>query len=102
MPTIGDPKRFQKSRLVGCFLGMRPRKQDSGENRPQLEITKAGYVYLRKTLVNRAHHILGPRGGTPIWNSSSPGADEQGSPACAPGVGLVCPKAPGPPLTKQA
>jgi len=62
MLTIGDPERFPKSRLVGCYLGMRPRKQDSGENRPQLGITKAGDVYLRKTLVNCAHHILGPRG----------------------------------------
>ena len=44
------------------FFGMRPRKQDSGENKPQLGITKAGDVYLRKTLVNCAHHILGPRG----------------------------------------
>ena len=28
MLTIGDPERFQKSRMVGGFLGMRPRKQD--------------------------------------------------------------------------
>jgi transposase len=62
MLTIGDPERFQKSRLVGCFLGMRPRKHDSGDNKPQLGITKAGDVYLRKILVNCAHHILGPRG----------------------------------------
>ena len=62
MLTIGDPERFQKSRMVGCFLGMRPRKQDSGESRPQLGITKAGDEYLRKTLVNCAHYILGPHG----------------------------------------
>jgi len=62
MLTIGDPERFEKSREVGSFLGMRPRKQDSGETKPQLGITKAGDVYLRKTLVNCAHHILGPHG----------------------------------------
>jgi transposase len=62
MLTIGDPERFAKSREVGSFLGMRPRKQDSGETKPQLGITKAGDVYLRKTLVNCAHHILGPHG----------------------------------------
>jgi transposase len=62
MLTIGDPERFEKSREVGSFLGMRPRKQDSGETKPQLGITKAGDVYLRKTLVNCAHHILGPTG----------------------------------------
>lgn len=60
--TIGDAGRFQKSREVGSFLGMRPRKQDSGASQPQLGITKAGDVYLRKTLVNCAHYILGPHG----------------------------------------
>lgn len=60
MLTIGDPERFQKSRMVGSFLGMRPKKQESGESKPQLGITKAGDMYLRKTLVNCAHHILGP------------------------------------------
>jgi transposase len=62
MLTIGDPGRFEKSRTVGCFLGMRPRKQESGESKPQLGITKAGDEYLRKTLVNCAHYILGPHG----------------------------------------
>jgi transposase len=62
MLTVGDPERFQKSRMVGSFLGMRPKKQESGESKPQLGITKAGDMYLRKTLVNRAHHILGPHG----------------------------------------
>jgi transposase len=62
MLTIGDPERFTKSRLVGCYLGMRPKKQESGEHKPQLGITKAGDSYLRKTLVNCAHHILGPHG----------------------------------------
>ena len=62
MLTVGDPERFAKSRMVGCFLGMRPKQRDSGESRPQLGITKAGDEYLRKTLVNCAHYILGPYG----------------------------------------
>jgi transposase len=62
MLTIGDAERFEKSRQVGCFLGMRPRKQESGESKPQLGITKGGDVFLRKTLVNCAHYILGPHG----------------------------------------
>jgi transposase len=62
MLTIGDPERFAKSRSVGSFLGMRPRRQESGQQQPQLGITKAGDPYLRKTLVNCAHHILGPQG----------------------------------------
>ena len=62
MLTLGDAERFEKSRMVGCFLGMRPRQQDSGASQPQLGITKAGDRYLRKTLVNCAHYILGPHG----------------------------------------
>jgi transposase len=62
MVTIGDAERFAKSRAVGCYLGMRPRQKDSGESQPQLGITKAGDVYLRKTLVNCAHYILGVHG----------------------------------------
>jgi transposase len=62
MLTIGDPERFEKSRQVGAFLGMRPKQKDSGESKPQLGITKAGDEYLRKTLVNCAHYILGPHG----------------------------------------
>jgi transposase len=62
MLTIGDPERFEKSRMVGSFLGMRPKKQESGKSRPQLGITKAGDMYLRKTLVNCAQYILGPFG----------------------------------------
>lgn len=62
MLTIGDPQRFEKSRAVGCYLGLRPKQKDSGERQPQLGITKAGDEYLRKTLVNCAHYILGPHG----------------------------------------
>jgi transposase len=60
--TIGDPQRFEKSRMVGCFLGLRPKQKDSGESKPQLGITKAGDEFLRKTLVNCSHYILGPHG----------------------------------------
>jgi transposase len=62
MLTIGDAERFEKSRRVGGYLGMRPQRKESGESRPQLGITKAGDEYLRKTLVNCAHYILGPHG----------------------------------------
>src|SRR5260370_9753457 len=62
MHRMGDPNGVEKRRQVGGFLGMRPRKKDSGESQPQLGITKAGDEYLRKTLVNCAHYILGPHG----------------------------------------
>jgi transposase len=60
--TVEDPNRFRKSREVGCYVGMRPKSQQSGESQPQLRISKEGDVYLRKLLVQGAHHILGRRG----------------------------------------
>ncbi|MDP9325218.1 MAG: IS110 family transposase [Candidatus Dormibacteraeota bacterium] len=60
--TIGDPYRFKKSRQVGPYLGLVPGQRESGDRSPQLGISKAGSVYLRKLLVNGSQHILGPRG----------------------------------------
>jgi transposase len=60
--TVGDRERFQKSRDAGCYVGLRPRQQDSGASQPQLPITKEGDRYLRTLLVQGAHHILGWRG----------------------------------------
>src|SRR5580698_9203178 len=33
--TIEDPYRFEKSRDVGCFLGLRPGSRNSGQSEPQ-------------------------------------------------------------------
>jgi len=60
--TIEDPSRFAKSRSVGAYLGLRPKRHDSGEQQPQLRITKAGDRLLRRLLVSAAHYILGPFG----------------------------------------
>jgi transposase len=60
--TVEDKGRFQKSRDVGCYVGLRPRRSDSGESQPQLRITKEGDSYLRKMLVQGAHYILSHRG----------------------------------------
>ena len=51
--TIHDPHRFQKSREVGRSLGLRPRRDQSGDHDPQLGITKAGNGYLRKLLTEQ-------------------------------------------------
>src|SRR5208283_5326494 len=59
--TLEDPHRFPKSREVGCFLGLRPGRRDSGESQPQMRISKEGDRYLRM-LVQGAHYILGPFG----------------------------------------
>jgi transposase len=60
--TVEDPNRFQKSRDVGCYVGLRPKQKDSGKQQPQLRITKEGDLYLRKLLVQGAHCILSRRG----------------------------------------
>jgi transposase len=60
--TIEDPYRFPKSREVGCFLGLRPGRRNSGKSEPQKKITKAGDRYLRTMMVQGAHYILGPFG----------------------------------------
>ena len=60
--TIEDPYRFPKSREVGCFLGLRPGRRNSGESEPQKGISKEGDRYLRTMLVQGAHYILGPFG----------------------------------------
>jgi transposase len=60
--TLEDPTRFKKSRSVGPFLGLTPRRDQSGKTDKQLPITKAGNVYLRQLLVGCAHYIMGPFG----------------------------------------
>lgn len=60
--TVEDPWRFPKSRDVGCYVGLRPKRSESGESQPQLRITKEGDRYLRTLLVQGAHGILGWRG----------------------------------------
>jgi transposase len=60
--TIDDPHRFAKSRDVGCFLGLRPGRRNSGQSEPQKGISKEGDRYLRTMLVQGAHYILGPFG----------------------------------------
>ena len=60
--TIDDPHRFAKSRDVGCFVGLRPKRSQSGASNPQLGISKEGDRYLRSLLVQGAQYILGWRG----------------------------------------
>ncbi|MEM7517778.1 MAG: IS110 family transposase [Planctomycetota bacterium] len=60
--TIDDPKRFRRSRAVGPLLGLVPRIEESGDQSPQLPISKTGDVYLRRLLIQCAHHMLGPFG----------------------------------------
>lgn len=61
--SIEDPSRFEESRDVGSYVGLRPRRRQSGGDDPQLSITRAGDPQLRRLLVQCAHYILGPFGG---------------------------------------
>jgi transposase len=58
--TLESPDHF--TRAVGAYLGLVPRRDQSGQTDKQLPITKAGHVQLRCLLVNCAHYILGPFG----------------------------------------
>ena len=60
--VIGDPKRFKDARDVGAYLGLVPRRDQSGARDPQLRIDKAGDRMARTLMVQCSHHILGPFG----------------------------------------
>lgn len=59
--TLDDPKRFDKSRDIGAYLGLKPRKDQSGDHDPQLGITKEGNGFMRRLLVGAAQYILGKK-----------------------------------------
>lgn len=60
--TLEDPSRFERGRDVGAYLGLAPRKHESGSHAPELRISKAGDATLRRLLVSAAHYVLGPFG----------------------------------------
>ena len=60
--TISNPQNFKDSRVVGSFLGLRPKKRSSGKGDPELRISKAGDGMLRRHLVQSAQYMLGPFG----------------------------------------
>lgn len=59
---VEDPRRFAKRRSLGSYLGLRPKKRQSGKGDPELRITKAGDSMLRWHLVQSAQYMLGPFG----------------------------------------
>jgi transposase len=60
--TIGDPLRFERARDAAAYLGLVPKRDQSGDTDKQLRISKAGDAYLRRLLVSAAQYILGPFG----------------------------------------
>ena len=61
--TLEDAERFARSREVGPYLGLTRKLRDSGESQPELGISKAGDMLMRRLLVQAAHCIL--RDGAP-------------------------------------
>ena len=59
---IGDPTRFSRGRDVGAYLGLCPRRDQSGGTDKQLRISKCGEGLMRRLLVSAAHYVLGPFG----------------------------------------
>jgi len=60
--TLEESARFEKSRDVGPYLGLTPKRDQSGQTDKQLAITKAGDALLRRLLVGCAQYILGAFG----------------------------------------
>jgi transposase len=60
--TVEDPLRIRRSRDVGAYFGLRPKKRQSGKRDPEMRITKAGDEGMRRLLVQCAQQMLGPFG----------------------------------------
>lgn len=58
--TLGDPGRFARNRTAGAWVGLTPGQSASGQQDPQMRITKEGDHYLRRLLVSCAQYILSP------------------------------------------
>jgi len=61
--TIEDAQRFEHSREVGPYLGLTRKRRDSGDNEPELGISKQGDALLRRYMVQSAQCVL--RDGAP-------------------------------------
>jgi L-asparaginase / beta-aspartyl-peptidase len=75
---VGDPNRFQHSRDVGAYLGLTPRRRQSGDIDQQLRISKAGNRKLRSLLVQCAQYLLGrfgPDTDLKRWGSRMAGVE---------------------------
>ena len=60
--TISEVERFSSSRTVGVAMGLTPDKNQSGQNDPQMGISKAGNEYMRGLLVQCAQLTLSKKG----------------------------------------
>ena len=56
--AVESPQRFRDGRQAAAYLGLVPKKAQSGDSDPRLGISKEGDVYARRLLVSAAHYIL--------------------------------------------
>jgi transposase len=71
--TVGDPLRFRKSRDLGAYIGLVPKKRQSGDVDKQLRISKTGNCRLRSLLVKCSQFVLGrfgPDSDLKRWGSA--------------------------------
>lgn len=60
--TIETIDKFDRGRSVAAYLGLVPRRDQSGEVDKKLPISKSGDEHLRRLFVNCATYIMGPFG----------------------------------------
>jgi transposase len=56
--TVDDPERFARSRVLGAYFGLTPRKYQSGETDVTGAISRVGDAMVRMTLYEAANVIL--------------------------------------------
>jgi len=60
--TVNNPKRFKEGSRLASYIGLTPKRKQSGESDKQLGISKKGDSMLRKLMIQSANYILGPFG----------------------------------------
>ncbi len=60
--VVGNPARFGRTRDIGAYLGLVPRRDQSGQSDPSRRISKAGSGFLRRLLTQCAQVVCRPRG----------------------------------------
>ncbi|MEM9283180.1 MAG: IS110 family transposase [Verrucomicrobiota bacterium] len=60
--VIEDPHRIDRMQDVGAYLGLVPKRDQSGKSDKELSISKCGNAYMRRLLVGAAQYMLGPFG----------------------------------------
>jgi transposase len=80
--TIEDARRFEHSREVGPYLGLTRKQHTSGDQEPELRISKHGDALLRRYLVQSAQCTLwdhAPDSDLKVWGKTLQNGGRKGS-----------------------